>query len=400
LQRWQRKSEQFKIPLKIHSNSRLYNHIPEHSNQTWDYSPVFKDKYIECASIYCQNKTISEICPEELQESWQNVDNKMMAFVRSFEEAKIDLREVDIFNLIPEKHLIQYCNIKDRITSYVFDNYPKPENYDFLLSLVKAVDTIERQRLNIDLNFLKSKLGQNKARKLYKNLSNIESYIRYDAFKSKTGRLTTKKSSFPILTLDSSYRSVLKPNNDWFVELDFNAAELRTLLALSGEKQPTEDLHDWNVQNVYDGKLARKEAKERVFAWLYNPRARDSFLSKIYDRDIVKKKLWDGEHVKTIFGRQIEADEEHSVNYIIQSTTSDLFLKRMIEVARMLEGRRTNVAFSLHDSLILDFSVEDKGILKDLVNVFSDTDLGKYKINLKAGKSFGNMVELNTRWMQ
>jgi hypothetical protein len=324
----------------------------------------------------------------------------MLAFVRSFEEAKINLREVDIFGLIPEKHLIRYCSVKDKITNYVFDNYSKPENYDFLLSLVKTIDKIERQKLNIDLNFLKSKLGQNKARKLYKNLSTMESYICYDAFKAKTGRLTTKKNSFPILTLNSEYRSVLKPNHDWFVELDFNAAELRTLLALSGKKQPTEDLHDWNVKNVYNNSLERKDAKERVFAWLYNHRSRDSFLSKVYDREIVKKKFWDGAQVKTIFDRQIVADEEHSVNYIIQSTTSDLFLKRMIEVAELLKGRKTNVAFSLHDSLVLDFSMEDKDILKDLINVFSDTELGKYKINLKAGKNFGNMVELNTTWMQ
>tara|TARA_Y100000296_G_scaffold80029_1_gene104831 strand:- start:1815 stop:2279 length:465 start_codon:yes stop_codon:yes gene_type:complete len=154
------------------------------------------------------------------------------------------------------------------------------------------------------------------------------------------------------------------------------------------------------MENVYNNTLDRKEAKERVFAWLYNHKSSDHFLSRAYDREIVKNKFWDGENIKTIFDRQIKADEDHALNYIIQSTTSDLFLKRMIKITEILENKATNVAFSLHDSLILDFSTEDKDILRNLIDVFSDTDLGKFKINLKAGKNFGSMVELKTTWMQ
>jgi len=49
---------------------------------------------------------------------------------------------------------------------------------------------------------------------------------------------------------------------------------------------------------------------------------------------------------------------------------------------------------------VLDFSVEDKDILKELITVFASTDLGKFKVNLKAGKNFGNMVKLGESWTQ
>ena len=392
---WQKHFQIFLI-----SNAKIYKCVPKNLSKTWDYCPLLQNQSIEYASIYCHGKSLEEVCPEPLKEDLKFATQKIQAFIRAFKEAKININEIDIFESIPEKYLINYCNIKDKITEHVLKTYQRPENYDFLLTLLKTIDVIKNQNLNINSSSLKNKLGQFKTRKLYKALKNIKPHVSYDMFKTKTGRLTTIKNSFPILTLDKSHRSILEPNNDWFIELDFNAAELRTLLALSGKRQPTEDLHEWNMKNVYNNTLNRKEAKERVFAWLYNQRSNDYFLSRAYDREIVKNKFWDGENVKTIFDRQIPADGDHALNYIIQSTTSDLFLKRMIKIDEILKDKATTIAFSLHDSLVLDFSVEDKDILRNLIDVFSDTDLGKYKINLKAGKNFGSMVELKTTWKQ
>ena len=40
----------------------------------------------------------------------------------------------------------------------------------------------------------------------------------------------------------------------------------------------------------------------------------------------------------------------------------------------------------MHDSLVLDFADEDRGMLIDLVREFSNTELGQYKVNVNAGK--------------
>ena len=90
------------------------------------------------------------------------------------------------------------------------------------------------------------------------------------------------------MTLAKKYRNVLTPNNQWLFELDFNACELRTALALLGQEQPEEDLHEWNLANVFTRAKDRDNAKKRIFSWLYNPNNKDDKVSKIYDRNRLK----------------------------------------------------------------------------------------------------------------
>jgi len=175
------------------------------------------------------------------------------------------------------------------------------------------------------------------------------------------------------------------------LELDFNAAELRTVLALNGHKQPCMDLHEWNVQNIYQGIGTRESAKKRVFAWLYNPNSEDKLTNRYYDRGLVKDRFFSNDKVKTVFNREIESDDYHAFNYIIQSTTSDLFMKQMIKIHDFLKDKKSSIAFSLHDSLVIDFDKEDLKYVPELVTMFSNTELGQYLTNVSIGKSYGEM---------
>jgi len=53
------------------------------------------------------------------------------------------------------------------------------------------------------------------------------------------------------------------------------------------------------------------------------------------------------------------------------------------------------VAFTIHDSLVLDFNLFDKGMVEGLVEEFSNTELGKFKVNVSGGKNFGNMKKMD-----
>ena len=55
---------------------------------------------------------------------------------------------------------------------------------------------------------------------------------------------------------------------------------------------------------------------------------------------------------------------------------------------------KTNVAFCVHDSVILDFSDKDRHILVEVIEKLSKTKLGDFKINVRAGKDYGSMKEL------
>ena len=206
--------------------------------------------------------------------------------------------------------------------------------------------------------------------------------------------MATKANSFPILTLNRELRSAIKPKNDLLLELDYNSAELRAFLGLVGELQPKNDLHSWIAKDVFSDKYSREQTKKKVFAWLYNPKASNKKLNDRFNRELALKKYYVNGHVKTPYNRQIQVDQSKALNYLIQSTASDLFLTSMIKVDKFLKGRRSFVSFCVHDSLILDLAKEDKDIITKAVDIFSTTKLGKFKTNISIGLDYGSMKRL------
>ena len=379
----------------LYANGKIHRELPDGMTGTWRFCDHMSELDLTYASLYCGGKSLSEVCPPELLVRWQHASEGMSAHITACRVSKVDLNSYSFLELVPPRLLTEFLELKNKITEHVLNTYPKPTNYNFLHSLERLVGKIGKNKLNINLNSLKPHLTTVRARSAYKRIQAARPVIDYDPHKTKTGRLTSKKGGFPILILDKQYRVAIEPNNDLFLELDFNAAELRTLLALSGKEQPQEDIHEWNAKHVYKGGITRDEAKKRIFAWLYNPASKDKASASAYDRAHILEQHYDGQAVNTCFGRRIEADQHHALNYIIQSTTSDLLLKRAIKIDKMLETKKSNIAFTLHDSLVIDLSLEDKGMMRELIKIFGATDLGEYVVNVSAGKNFGQMKAVN-----
>ena len=114
-------------------------------------------------------------------------------------------------------------------------------------------------------------------------------------------------------------------------------------------------------------------------------------IEKYYDKKKALNKYWDGTQIKNPFGRTVQADEFHALNAIIQSTTSDVFLRRAIAVNKILRNRKSFTMGLIHDSMVIDFSRDDKEMIPELMDVFGDTDMGKFKVNVSLGTNFGNM---------
>ncbi len=359
---------------------------------TWAYTPHFPDKEIEYAQIWAKGRDLSSACPQHLKDEYEQVSAKARAFLTSFKHGKVSLDDVCFYDLVPRKFLLEFCKIKNKITNFIFEHEKKPKNYSFLAEMSALLEKISKQDLNLqmsNLDFLNPD-----ARKGFAKIKNVEKRIKYNLWGTATGRLSTLPDSFPILTLNKDLRGVLHPQNDLFVELDYNSAEIRTLLALNGANQPKTDIHDWIRVNVFDSKISRDETKKKTFAWLYNPKATNKRLSSFIDKDaLLKKHYVDGE-VHTPFGRTIEVGEEKALNYLIQSTTSDMFLRSVLKLDKLLSDRKTQIAFLVHDSVVLDVHKEDQEILKEVFKVFSDTSLGGFKANLSIGKNFGNLKRI------
>jgi len=381
----------------IYADGAIYKHAdPETLNleESWDATPNLMVREATYAKLLCQKDNINDICPEHLKEEWEGTCKKLKIFLKCFNAAQINLNENCFFDLVPDSFLMSFYETKNKITKYVLENYEKPDNYDFMKEVNFLLHEINSHTLNLDLHNANKRLKTKIDISQFNKIKNASNKVCYNMFAARTGRLATRPSSFPILNFNKKFRDVLKPNNGWFVELDFNANELRVLLALSGKKQPTNDIHEWNAKNVFRGLQTRSEAKERIFAWLYNPASKDYLANRAYNRSSIKEKYWDGKIVTTPFDRKIEADEFHALNYLIQSTASDLLLKQAIKVNKLLNGKKSFIAAVIHDSILIDYDEGDQKVLKKIIEVFKKTDLGTFKANISVGKSFGAMREL------
>lgn len=374
---------------KIYRDGALVDGVDELCTHTWAPTSHLQDEKVEYAQLWCGGKSMTEVCPEELRNRFDKINERAMVLLRTFHNAKVNLDDVCFYDLVPEKFLLDLCEVKSEITNSVFENYSKPENYEFMRDLVFLLKKIETKDVNIDTSLI-GKIS-NSARKGLNKIRTGNNRVIYNPWKTVTGRLTTDKNSFPILTMNKELRTCIKPQNDIFVELDYNAAELRVLLGLLEQKQPEQDLHTWISESVFDGKFDRETTKKKVFSWLYNPKAKNKKLNERFSRAEILSKFHLNGSVVTPYSRTIPVEEDKALNYLIQSTSSDMLLNSAIKLDKVLEKRKSFISFCIHDSVILDMSAEDKELLTQCVSEFSNTRFGKIKTNISLGKNFGEM---------
>ena len=363
--------------------------MPEDLRRTWAFTGSMKDKELQFAQIYANGKSLEEACPEEFKKELADSNKKFLACIKSFETSKIDPREHCIFDMIPYRFLMQFCEIKDKITRHVFENYEKPKNYTLLSESYKLLHKIKYQQLNVNSAGCRDLQLSSKNRKKVADLIQRR-YVSYNLFGAATGRLTTHPKSFPILTVRKDFRKLLKPNNDWFLQLDYNSADVRTFINLVGQLQPDGDVHEWNAKNLFNGKYTREEAKVKFFAWLFNP---DSNLveSKKYNRETVLDKWYKNGEISNPYKRKIKVEERKALSYLVQSTTNDRILDRAIEIDALLEGRKSYIAFFIHDEVAIDFAQEDKDLLPKIKEIF---EYGGFKSNISVGRDYYNLRNL------
>ena len=361
-------------------------------SSTWSYANYLKHQSIEYAQIWTLGASLEEVCPPHLTSALQEAQARLKALIRSCGEARVNLNDVCFYDLAPKAFLLEWGDLKNQICSHVFKEWEKPPIYDHMLNTVKVINEIKYQPISI--NLARMKKTSVKDRNMFKLVANSEKAIVYNPFKTITGRLATRSGTFPALTLAKEYRQIMTPTNEWLLELDFNAAELRTACALLGHEQPQEDIHDWNIQHVFKGAISREEAKKRTFGWLYNPDFQDSVLNQIYNRDKIRDKYFSGTAIVTDFERKIKCDEYHALNYIIQSTAADILFEQMYKVWRYLEDKKSFIKFCNHDSIMIDLAPEDESCVNEIKDIFAKTRYGHFKINCLGGKNWGQMKPL------
>ena len=374
------------------ANGRLrMRDLPESLSATWDWSELIEDRDVTLARIIAEGRTLQDACPDHLKERLETRETKIKAHLKSFITSKVNLSDICFYDLVPERDIQHYYSLLNEITKWTIDNNPKPQNYRLMHNINIMCKEISKQTIRVNKALWKWHAERDqKAMYLSKRFWDKQLRVDYNPWGTITGRLGLNEGSFPILNLKREIKDIIKPKWDCFVELDFNGDELRTLLALSGHDQPTGDIHDWNQTNIFHNNIERDEAKKQIFAWLYNPSS-TAVDSSFYDKQKVLARYYKEGIVSNPFGRTIPSDDFHALNYLIQSTSSDNFLDRASFIQKYCKRLRTNVAFLVHDSIVLDVPLDEKNRIKEIVEIFENTKLGKFKVNINVGKNLGEL---------
>jgi len=339
----------------------------------WTHSPLLEDEEYKYLFVASRGASLVEFSTNP--EKYQGCQEKINAQRRAALAAKIDIEGSCLFDVVPEHQLLGWLSERQSAMRNLQKlSIDKDKSYEILHKAHVLASNIARQ----DITFKGKK-----------------ERVIYNIFGSSTGRFTTEKRSVPILTLKKEQRRLLEPQNDAFVEIDLNAAEIRMLLALCDQEQPKKDIHEWVSENIFSREYSREETKTKVFSWLYNISAPKSRLDKIFSRQIFRDFYCsEKKTLTTPFGRVLQVEERKAQNYLLQSTTSDQVVENAYKIQKMLKDRKTTVAFTLHDSIVLDMSKEDAIMLRDIKDQFEQTRWGKFISTCKIGKNFGNLKEM------
>lgn len=373
-------------------NKFYYGKLKRHFERTWDWSPHLSDDEYEYARIWCGGKTLDEACPEHLKDRYDVHKKRIRSFIKASVTAMINLDDICLFDTIPERTLGHFCQIKNEICEHVFSTYQRPANHRFMVELTHFVHQISNNPLNLNLEKLFDyQRTDHKAKTIWNSFNSKTPYISYEIYGSVTGRLTTKSNSFPILNLKKEIADIVEPKNDAFIQFDFNGAEIRTLLSLGNQKQPTGDIHEFNASLL---ETTRENAKKKFFAWFYNPSRTNEKLEIHYKNEEVLKRCYQNGLIETPFGRKIESDDFHALNYLLQSTSSDNCLSQAMKVSKFLKGRRSFIHSVVHDSITIDFHKDDRDIIHQIKQIFEDTRLGNFPSSMHIGKNYKDMERL------
>lgn len=356
----------------VFANGKIHDNIKSSFlSKTWTYDKRLENLPIEYAEIYCNGLRLIDVCPPQLLDEYKRINNQKKLFEKTLITSKINVDEVCLYDLVPDWFIRETFSIQNEIIEHVFSTYSKPKNHDFLVKLYKLTDEISKYRIQ-------HKLPQ------------YQEHTLYNIFGTITGRFGLKPHSFPILNLARDKRSYILPNNDFFVSLDYNGAEIRTAIGLAGKEQPLGDVYE-SFSYLFPGKT-RAEIKQEILTMWYNT-DENIHLKEILEKEAFIQRFWDGHKITSLMGREMVCDKDHVIPYMNQSTTAEIVFDRCCELQKFLQTKQTKIAFIIHDEIVLDMPLSEKHLLPEIESIFSSTPLGSFVVRCKTGSTLGEMKE-------
>ncbi len=296
--------------------------------------------------------------------------------------------------IIPFTKHKEYCDkVFEKINNYIDKCYESKYHSD----VIEAFSSIEKHGIKVTDNVCD--IFDERVRK---HISNGKLYSQYNLWTS-TGRPSNSFGSVNFAALPPEKRGAFIPENDAFVEYDFDAYHLRLIGELVNYKFGKESVHK-HLSKFYGSTY--EESKQISFKLLYGGitneiRQKVPFFNKVHDFINLKWNEFNRDkYIKTdIYSRKIisalDDNKNKLFNYLIQAAETERNIKKILKIKDYLKNKNTNLVLYGYDSFLFDFHKDD-GVetLSDIKYILENDN---YPTKIKMGYIYNIMNDITKR---
>tara|TARA_B100000683_G_C12506744_1_gene559353 strand:+ start:2912 stop:4237 length:1326 start_codon:yes stop_codon:yes gene_type:complete len=305
---------------------------------------------------------------------------------------------IKINQLIPISKLYESCEkVYEKVKNVI--EFDIPDNFDFYNKTATNVFfLLEQSGLGIYYDaFIKM---FNPKDPLYNITGNtvLTSYNLYNVTSRPTNAFNSV--NFAAIPKSEKHRKSFRPQNDYFVEFDFDGYHLRLLCDEINYPLTDESAHKQLAKLYFEkNEITEDEynqAKQINFHAIYGKIPEKWAFLEIFERiDRYIKDMWnkfetDGEILAPIskksFTKKLkDMNPQKLMNYVMQSLETSRNILILKDVLEYLKDKKTKLALYTYDALLFDFDKNDgKQTLDELQNILQSG--GKYPVKFKYAK--------------
>ena len=307
-------------------------------------------------------------------------------YYRKFPHTKVN-------KMIPIGKHLERCKQK---THSIFQEYRGETNEYFDKILLPVLHKLEKNALKFNDKFDDYFTLKNKKFSIKEN----HIYGWYNPY-TTTGRPVNNFNGLNFVGLkhDNGERDCFEPDNNFFVEMDYDGYHPR-LIGDIVDYQFEGNVHNTLAQIYFKSKEITpqqyKESKTLTFKQIYGgidkANLHHPFFRKTQDFIDIIWEVFNVDEYINVGPYSIKKDDHPKIhaqklfNYYIQATETYTNVEKINKIQDYLKDKKTKLVLYIYDAFIFDFAKEDgKQTLIDIENMLSE----KFPIKLKTGKHYG-----------
>ncbi len=362
--------------------------------------------------IICVNHSEAFSIPENIVKDFIRKHNKVYVLDKKRHSYYIDTDNLIDLLFFDNKEL----EIKTKIQSEYDRKYYDSEELNSMIPIVKHYEHLEhvyseyhaiikkaRPIKNLDrLIEAYSYVEKNPIKVKYEDFVSINNisnpkisikedkvYTRYNLY-NQTGRPTNTFNGVNFLAIpkDEPHRSCIIPDNDFFVEFDFDAYHLRIIANEVKYEFPNSSVHEYLGKQYFKKDTLTeeeyKQSKAISFKNLYGSVPEDHQHIPFFNRmlllaNFLSESCAPGESLELPTGIKLKREEDMNpsklLNYYVQNLETKYNVDKILKIKDILQNKKTRLVLITYDAFLFDYSVEDgKELLVEIKKVLEQNN--------------------------